>query len=62
MTPSRLAIMDLAEGYMYTSVALLIPMPKPTDNAESLVKPFQLSVNNIRTYNFYSLLCVTKGH
>ncbi|EFX85819.1 hypothetical protein DAPPUDRAFT_98464 [Daphnia pulex] len=44
LTPSRLAIMDLAEGYMYTSVALLIPMPKPTDNAESLVKPFQLSV------------------
>jgi hypothetical protein len=30
-------------------------MPKPTDNAESLVKPFQLSVNNIRAYyNFYS--------
>jgi hypothetical protein len=37
--------MEFADGFMYTTGALLIPMPKPSDNVAAVAKPFQLSVN-----------------
>ncbi|KZS11624.1 Uncharacterized protein APZ42_023549 [Daphnia magna] len=43
-TPSRFAIMDFAEGFMYTSGALLIPMPTSSENVAAVAKPFQRSV------------------
>ena len=32
MTTKRLAVMDFAEGYAYSTVALIIPMPESSDN------------------------------
>nr|CAH0108341.1 unnamed protein product [Daphnia galeata] len=43
-TPKRAAVMEFADGFMYTTGALLIPMPKPSDNVAAVAKPFQLSV------------------
>lgn len=36
--------MEFAGGFMYTSGALLIPMPEPSDNVAAVAKPFQLLV------------------
>ncbi|KAI9559875.1 hypothetical protein GHT06_013882 [Daphnia sinensis] len=44
MTTSRLPFMDFAEGYSYTTAAVLMPMPESTSNTEAIIKPFQISV------------------
>ncbi|KAI9559876.1 hypothetical protein GHT06_013883 [Daphnia sinensis] len=44
MTTGRAMLMDFAEGYTYTTVAMLIPMPEPSENASAITKPFQISV------------------
>lgn len=44
MTPARYALMDFAEGYAYSSVVLLIPMPQSLDNGAAITQPFQISV------------------
>lgn len=45
MTPRRLAVMDFAEGFAYTPVVLLIPMPESPNQAIAVVfKPFQATV------------------
>lgn len=51
MTPGRFAVVDFAGGYTYTSVAILIPMPKLLDNSYAVAKPFQVSVK--RTLDNY---------
>jgi hypothetical protein len=45
-TPKRAAVMEFAGGFMYTSGALLIPMPQSSNNAAAVAKPFQLSVKS----------------
>jgi len=47
MTPARYAVMDFAEGYAYSSLFILIPMPKSSDNGDAIVLPFQISVKYI---------------
>nr|CAH0111143.1 unnamed protein product [Daphnia galeata] len=43
MTTNHLAVMDFAEGYAYSTVALIIPMPESSDNnAAAIVHPFQI--------------------
>ncbi|XP_046453995.1 glutamate receptor ionotropic, delta-2-like isoform X2 [Daphnia pulex] len=42
MTPGRFAVVDFAGGYTYTSVAIVIPMPKLLDNSYAVAKPFQV--------------------
>ena len=44
MTNNRLAIMDFAEGFAYTTVALIIPMPESSDNSAAVIRPFQITV------------------
>lgn len=44
MTPGRFALVDFAGGYTYTSVTIVIPMPKLLDNSYAVAKPFQVSV------------------
>ncbi len=48
MTTNRLAVMDFAEGYFYSDVALIIPMLESSDNnAAAIVHPFQIPVSII---------------
>jgi len=47
MTTKRLAVMDFAEGYFYSDVALIIPMPESSANAAAIVHPFQILVSII---------------
>jgi hypothetical protein len=54
MTPGRFAVVDFAGGYTYTSVAIVIPMPKLLDNSYAVAKPFQVSVK--RTLVFIILM------
>ncbi|XP_057378180.1 ionotropic receptor 93a-like [Daphnia carinata] len=44
MTLGRSAGMDLVEGYAYTSIATVIPMPEELQNADAALQPFQLPV------------------
>ncbi|XP_046453785.1 uncharacterized protein LOC124201668 [Daphnia pulex] len=44
MTPARYALMDFAEGYDYSSVVVLIPMPESSNNGAAIFLPFQLYV------------------
>jgi hypothetical protein len=46
MTPDRYALMDFAEGYAYSTVVILIPMPESSDNGAAIVLPFQFSVKH----------------
>ena len=47
MTTKRRAVMDFAEGYFYSDVALIIPMPESSANAAAIVHPFQILVSII---------------
>jgi ionotropic glutamate receptor len=46
MTPDRYALMDFAEGYAYSSMVILIPMPESSDNGAAITQPFQISVKD----------------
>jgi hypothetical protein len=39
MTNTRLPVLDFSQGYYYTGIAFMIPMP-----GNAVVKPFQLPV------------------
>lgn len=40
----RYAVMDFVEGYAYTSIAIMIPMPQELQNVDAALLPFQFSV------------------
>lgn len=44
MTLGRYAVLDFVEGYAYTSIATVIPMPEELHNADAALQPFQLPV------------------
>lgn len=44
MILNRSSDLDFAEGFMYTSAALLIPMPESSNSIASVAKPFQILV------------------
>ncbi|KAI9561655.1 hypothetical protein GHT06_012615 [Daphnia sinensis] len=44
MTMGRYAVMDFVEGYAYTSIGIVIPMPEELYNADAAFLPFQFSV------------------
>ena len=44
MSNNRFAVMDFAEGFAYTAVALVIPMPESSDNSAAIIRPFQIPV------------------
>lgn len=47
MTIKRLLNMDFAEGYAYTNVVIIIPMPESSDNSAAIAYPFQMQVFNL---------------
>lgn len=49
---SRHASMDFAQGFMHTPVAILIPMPEPSNNVASVIKPFQITVSTVLQEEF----------
>ncbi|EFX79069.1 hypothetical protein DAPPUDRAFT_245402 [Daphnia pulex] len=44
MTNIRLPVLDFSQGYYYTGIAFMIPMPGNSNNVAAVVKPFQLPV------------------
>ncbi|KAK4012749.1 hypothetical protein OUZ56_024985 [Daphnia magna] len=44
MTVGRYTVMDFVEGYAYTSIAIMIPMPQELQNVDAALLPFQFSV------------------
>lgn len=44
MTFGRHAVVDFADGYAYTSIAMVIPMPEESQHVNAALEPFQLSV------------------
>lgn len=44
MMVGRYAVMDFVEGYAYTSIAIMIPMPQELQNVDAALLPFQFSV------------------
>lgn len=44
MTNKRLFAVDLAAGYAYTNIAIIIPMPESSDNSAAIAYPFQMPV------------------
>lgn len=56
MATSRLALMDFAEGYTYTTIVVVIPMPQPTANVAAIIEPFQIPVIHSCHYDLNSLL------
>ncbi|KAK4012750.1 hypothetical protein OUZ56_024986 [Daphnia magna] len=44
MTLGRCAVLDFVEGYAYTSIATVIPMPEELHNADAALQPFKLPV------------------
>ena len=62
MTNNRLAVMDFAEGFAYTTVALIIPMPESSDNSAAIIRPFQITVVQFTPVPYkllYYLLVIT---
>ncbi len=50
MVLDRSSDLDFAVGFMYTSAALLIPMPESSNCVASVAKPFQILVNRAKEY------------
>jgi hypothetical protein len=46
MTNTRLPVLDFSQGYYYTGIAFMIPMPGNSNNVAAVVKPFQLPVKS----------------
>jgi hypothetical protein len=44
--------MDFAEGYAYTNVVIIIPMPESSGNSAAIAYPFQMQV-------FHFILIIT---
>ncbi|EFX79068.1 hypothetical protein DAPPUDRAFT_104768 [Daphnia pulex] len=44
ITTTRIVLVDLSSGYLYSSVTFMIPMPDSMNNIAAVVKPFQLPV------------------
>ena len=47
ITTTRIMLVDLSTGYLYSSVTFMIPMPNSRNNIAAVVKPFQLPVKQI---------------